>query len=158
MKTSYKLFQPEFNVLINACIIYRFFLCSCTPGQCLTCVCVWWRWRAFHLSSWWWSCRSADPGIPPPSSGTKATASLWPSCRLTGRSPECRKSERGDGAAGQRYRLQIEPFTVIFEKPVHIFLAKFRLIIYYNIQLEILDFECVFFLIFIGQMLAKIWA
>lgn len=58
----------------------------------LTCVCVWWRWRVCHPSSWWWSCRSAGPGIPPPSAGTRAAASLWPSCRPTDRSPECPRS------------------------------------------------------------------
>lgn len=64
-------------------------------NQRLTCVCVWWRWRACRPSSWWWSCRSAGPGIPPPSSETRAAASLWPSCRPTGRSPECPRSGGG---------------------------------------------------------------
>lgn len=63
----------------------------------LTCVCVWWRWTACHPSSCRWSCRSAGPGIPPPSSETTAAASLWPSCRPTDRSPEYLRSVGQDG-------------------------------------------------------------
>lgn len=74
-----------------------------TEDQCLTCVCVWWRWRACRPSSWWWSCRSAGPDIPPPSSETTAAASPWPSCRRTDRSPGCLRSGQ-DSASGQWYR------------------------------------------------------
>lgn len=63
----------------------------------LTCVCVWWRWTACHPSSCRWSCRSAGPGIPPPSSETTAAASLWPSCHPTDRSPEYLRSVGQDG-------------------------------------------------------------
>lgn len=166
-----KLFQTEpkvsdmfFTAIYNFCLMcwlmyvsfIDFFLSSCAPGQCLTCVCVWWRWRAFHLSSWWWSCHTADLGIPPPSSGTKAAASLWPSCRLTGRSPECRKSERVDGAASQRYRLQSESFSVIFEKSVHIFFGGVWADNLSQHPTGTFGLWMRFFLIYIGQMLAKI--
>lgn len=51
---------------------------------------------------------------------------------------------------------KLSPLQSFLRSRCTFFLAKFGLIIYHNIQTEILDFECVFFLIYIGQMLAKI--
>lgn len=58
----------------------------------LTSACVWQHWRVCHPSSWWWSCHSGCPGSHLSSSETRAAASPWPSCLLTGRWPEYLRS------------------------------------------------------------------
>lgn len=58
----------------------------------LTSACVWQHWRVCHPSSWWWSCHTGCPGSHLSSSETRAAASPWPSCLLTGRWPEYLRS------------------------------------------------------------------